>query len=203
MLDERGAGSIHHLEHQVESVGAPVVGIRYIEVPIPVGVELSEEGEIGTSIILGLEIAQVAEVAAVHREDVVELLEVLGAYAPRPPLECDPVPRRDLGGTGVGRLSVMPRARTRRVDVDPFGEALLLQTVCQDSFSERRTADVAQADEKNGNVVFRGHGPEAPAPRSFGIPVPTTTFDISLLVEGFRWHDPDHAYARCPVVGAP
>jgi hypothetical protein len=30
--------------------------------------------------------------------------------------------------------------------------------VCQDPFTERRTADVAKAYEKNRNVVFRGHG---------------------------------------------
>ena len=26
---------------------------------------------------------------------------------------------------------------------------------------------------------------------------------MTLQVEGLRWHDPDHANARCPVVGAP
>jgi len=26
---------------------------------------------------------------------------------------------------------------------------------------------------------------------------------MTLHVEGLRWHDPDHAFARCPVVGAP
>ena len=26
---------------------------------------------------------------------------------------------------------------------------------------------------------------------------------MTLQVEGLRWHDPDHAYARCPVVGVP
>jgi len=33
--------------------------------------------------------------------------------------------------------------------------------------------------------------------------VPTTMWGMILHVEGLRWHDPDHAYARCPVVGAP
>ena len=129
VLDERSAGSIYHLEHQIESVGAPVVRIRYIEVPILTGVELSEEGEHGASITLGLEITEIPEVAAVHREDVVELLEVLSAHEPRLPSECDPVLHRDVGGAWVGRLSLVPRACARGVDADPVREALLLQTV--------------------------------------------------------------------------
>ena len=32
---------------------------------------------------------------------------------------------------------------------------------------------------------------------------PATMWRMILHVEGLRWHDPDHAYARCPVVGAP
>ncbi len=57
VLDERSAGSIYHLEHQIESVGAPVVGIRHIEVPVLLGVEFSEEGEQGASLPLGLQVA--------------------------------------------------------------------------------------------------------------------------------------------------
>ncbi len=33
--------------------------------------------------------------------------------------------------------------------------------------------------------------------------VPTNMRGMTLHVEGLRWHDPDHACARCPVVGAP
>ena len=158
MFDESGTGPIDHFEHQIESVRAPVVGIRYIEVPILAGIELSEEGEHGVSITLGLEMAEVPEVAAVHRKDVVELVEVLGPYEPRPPPDCNPVAHGDLRGAWIGGVSLVPRPRARRVHADPARETLLLQTVRQNSFSERRTADVAQAYEKNGNVVFRGHG---------------------------------------------
>ncbi len=149
VLDERSAGSIYHLEHQIESVGAPVVRIRYIEVPILMGVELSEEGEHGASITLGLEITEIPEVAAVHREDVVELLEVDWPYAARPSPECDPVPRRDVAGAWVWWLSFVPGAGAGRVDADAVRKSLLFQTVCQDPFSERRAADVAQAYEEN------------------------------------------------------
>jgi len=149
VLDERGAGPIDHLEHQIESVGASVIGIRHLEVPILLGVERSEKGWCGPSVTLGLEITEVPEVASIHREDVVELVEVLGPHEPSPPLKHDPVPHRDVGGARVGRVSFVPRARARRVDTDPVGEAFLLQTVRQDPFSERRTADVAQAYEKN------------------------------------------------------
>ena len=121
------------------------------------GVERSEEGERGASITLGLEITEVPEVAAIHREDVVELLEVLRPHEPRMPPERDPVLHRDVDGARVGRLPLVPGACARRVHADPVGETLLVQTVRQNPFSERRTADVAQAYEKNRDVVFRGH----------------------------------------------
>ncbi len=148
VLDERGAGPIDHLEHQIESVGAPVVWVGYIEVPILIGVERSEEGEHGASITLGLEITEVTEIAAIHRKDVVEFIEVFGPHEPRTPPERDPVPHGDVGGARVGLLSLVPGACAGRVDADPVREPLLFQTVCQDPFSERRTADVAQAYKK-------------------------------------------------------
>ncbi len=157
MLYEGGAGPIDHVEHQIESVGPPVIGIRYIEVPVLTGVEISEEGEYGVSFTLGLEVAKILEVAAVHRENVVELVKVLDGDAARSALERDPVPHGDLNGARVGRLALVPRPGARRVHAYPVREALLLQTVRQNPFSERRTADVAQAYEENGNVVFRGH----------------------------------------------
>ena len=33
--------------------------------------------------------------------------------------------------------------------------------------------------------------------------MPSTIWGMTVHVEGLRWHDPDHAYARCPVVEAP
>ncbi len=33
--------------------------------------------------------------------------------------------------------------------------------------------------------------------------MPTNMNGMTLHAEGLRWHGPDHAYARCPVVGAP
>ena len=157
MLHECSASPVDHVEHQIESVGSPVIGIRHIEVSVLTGVEISEEGEHGTSITLGLEIVKILEVGAVHRENVVEFLKVPDGDAPRSALERDPVPHGDLNGARVGRLSLVPRPRARRVHAYPVREALLLQTMRQDPFSERRTADVAQAYEKNRNVVFRGH----------------------------------------------
>ena len=112
MLDEIGAGPIDHFKHQIESVGTPVVGIRYIEVSIRMRVELSEEGEESASVRLGLQVAKVSEIATIHGEDIVELVEVFGAYAPRSPPERDPVPHRDVGGAWVGRLSLVPRPRS-------------------------------------------------------------------------------------------
>ncbi len=149
VFDDGGAGTIYHREHQIEYIGATVIWIRYVEVAVLTGVELSEEFEHGVSITLRLQIAKVPKIAAIHRKDVVEIVEVFDAHAPGVPPECNPVSHRDVGGARVGRVSFVPRARARRVDTDPVGEALLLQTVRQDPFSERRTADVAQAYEKN------------------------------------------------------
>ncbi len=56
MLDERRAGPIDHFEHQIEAVGTPIVGIRHIQVLIPMGVELPEKGEESAPVPLGLQI---------------------------------------------------------------------------------------------------------------------------------------------------
>ncbi len=157
MLDEGGAGPIDHVEHPIESVGAPVVGIRHIELAILMGVELSEEGEQGASLLLGLKVAQVLEIGAIHREYVVELVEVLDAHTASPPSECNSVAYGDLSGAWVGGLSQVPRPRACRVHADPVREVLFFQTMRQDALSQRRTADVAQAYEKNGDVGFGGH----------------------------------------------
>ncbi len=133
MLDERCAGPIDHLEHQIESVGATVVGIGYIEVAVLMGVERSEERERSASTTLGLG-TQIPEIAAVHREDVVEFLEVDWPYAAGPSPECDPVPRRDVAGAWVWWLSFVPGACAGRVDADAVGKPLLFQTVCQGPF---------------------------------------------------------------------
>lgn len=157
MLDEGGAGPIDHVEHQIETVGAPVIGIRYIEVPILFGVELSEKAEQGASLRLGFQVAKVLKIGAIHREDVVELVEILDAHEARPPAEGDPVVHGDFRGAGVGGLSPVPRPRACRVHPDSVRETLIPQTVCQNAFSERRAADVTQAYEKNGDVVFARH----------------------------------------------
>ena len=34
-------------------------------------------------------------------------------------------------------------------------------------------------------------------------PVPTSMYDMTLHVEGLRWHGPDHAARGAPVVGVP
>ena len=158
MLDEGGAGPVDDLEHQIESLRTPVVGVRYVEVPVLLRIEVPEEGEHGVSTPFALQVTKVAEVTSIHREDVVELVEVLGPHTPRASSEWDPVPARNFGGSGIGRLSFVPCPCARRVDSDPVRQILFCQAVCQDPFSERRTADVAQAYEKNGDILFRSHG---------------------------------------------
>ena len=165
MLDEGGAGPVNHLEHQIESVRAPVVRVRYIEVPIRARVEFPEQGEYGVSPTFALQVTKVAQVTSIHREDVVELEEVFGPDAPRASSEWDPVPPRNVGGPRIGRLSFVPRPSASRVDPDPIRQIFFFQSVRQDPFSERRTTDVAQAYEKNGDVVFRGHGRQFSAGR--------------------------------------
>jgi hypothetical protein len=157
VVDEGSAAPIDHLEHQIESVRAAVIGIGHIEVPVLLGVEVSEEGE-HVFVPVRLELAKIAEIGSIHREDVVELLEVLGPDPPRPPGECDPVPPSDFCRARIWGFAFVPGPCARRVDPDPIGQACLFQTVRQNAFSERRTADVAKADEKNGGVVFRCHG---------------------------------------------
>jgi len=142
MFDESGARAIDHIEHQVESVGTAVVRIGDIEVVIRCWIELSEKDKRVTSGPFRVQLAQISKVASIHREDVVELGKIFGLYPPSPSAERDPVPLSDFGGAGVGRLSHMPGASTRRVDPHAVGEIGLLQAVRKNSLAEGRTTDV-------------------------------------------------------------
>ena len=101
--------------------------------------------------------AEVSKIATIHGEDIVELVEVLCAYTPGSPAQWDPVPHRDLRGARVGGLSHVPRPRSCRIHTAPVRKIGPGQMVCQDPFSQRRTADVAQAYEKDRDVVSGGH----------------------------------------------
>jgi hypothetical protein len=126
VLDEGRAGPIDHVEHEIESIRTSVIGIRYIEVAVLMGVELPEEGDQCACLPLRLQMAKVMKIGAIHREDVVELVEVLETHTASETPECNPVACGDLQRARVGGFALVPRPSTCGVHADPVREIFFL-----------------------------------------------------------------------------
>jgi hypothetical protein len=61
----------------------------------------------------------------------------------------DAVGRGHRDGAAIGRLTGVPRTRARRVDLEDVLDAPSLDESTEDPFGQRRTADVAKANEED------------------------------------------------------
>ena len=92
--------------------------------------------------------ANVREVLRVHREDLVEAIEVGGAEVSRPLRgQVNAPATRDRLRDRVRRLSDVPSPRARRRDLDAVREAGSRDERAEDALCDRRATDVAQTDE--------------------------------------------------------
>src|SRR4029450_10189362 len=100
---------------------------------------------------------QLGEDAGVHREDVVEAREVL----PREPLgdavEGDAPLRRGGARTRVGGLAGVPVAGAAALDGDAILELRVADHLAEDALGGGGAADVAEADETDGDRAGRTH----------------------------------------------
>ena len=110
---------------------------------------------------------QVAQVGAVHREDQVELLEVLRADLARRAAQLDAAPRGSGRRPAIRRAADVPGARPGRVEHDPVLHPGLAHDVSHHTLGGRRAADVPQADEQEPN---RGAPGSPGRPESSGNP---------------------------------
>ncbi len=94
---------------------------------------------------------QAGEIVAVHRDDMVEAIEILGPNLACPQMvDGDAVARRHRPRPPVGRLAGMPVAGAGGIGLDLEAEPLRLGT--KRRFGERRAADIAQADEQHAGL---------------------------------------------------
>lgn len=88
-------------------------------------------------------------IIAVHRDDVIESLEVLGLYASRTNIgQRIASASRGRSSTTVGGLVNVIGVRAGRVDIEMLGKTRLVHQVPKHAFRGRRTADIAHAHEK-------------------------------------------------------
>lgn len=101
----------------------------------------------------------------VHRDHDVEALHVFRRQLSSSSREFDSVLAGDHAGSGVGWLAHVPGSGAGRVDVEALGESGLSDEMMEDPLGERRSADVAEADEENrrakGVGIVRVHRPSA------------------------------------------
>ncbi|CAN5613729.1 hypothetical protein BH11ARM2_BH11ARM2_21820 [soil metagenome] len=101
----------------------------------------------------------IAQIHAVHHDDEVETVEVLGFELATDHVHPASVGEADLAGTEIGVMTDMPASGARRVDLHV--EPPFLRDASEDALGERASADVSQTDEKDAGrhsiiVGFRG-----------------------------------------------
>src|SRR5204863_1313772 len=106
-------------EHLLEAARSAIVGVGDVEVGgVAGGVELAQEVDLVARLLAGGEPAQDGHVFAIHRDQQVELFEVLLADRPCGSVERDATLPRRRGRARVGRAAYMPASRAARVDLD-------------------------------------------------------------------------------------
>ena len=138
-----------------EAIAAAEIGIGHLG--RPVGGEIQEQVDAVLE-ALGRHRPEVLDIGAVHAEDQVEAAEVGRDDAAR--LlggDVDAVAGSDGDRARIGCRAEMPAARSGRVDQVGACRAAFGNDGAKHALGQRRTADVAEADEKNAAVGLCGH----------------------------------------------
>lgn len=155
LIEKSLTGASDHLVDLFETPVAAVVGVGDILWFFEGGVVGSYEGELG---FWCAEFDQVAFVACVHRDDVLESfdvdrgVELAGALIG----EVDVEEGCGLDGAGVWGVAYMPITGAAGVDEELVGEVVLIDEVLEDAVGEGGAADVSEADEEDGGLVRHG-----------------------------------------------
>lgn len=134
----------------LEAVGSTVIGIRDLDVPWKQGNPVLQRSRTAA--------AEFAQMAGVHGDEQVEAFEIIGAKRARPLVAELIAPFSGVVlGALIGGFARMPALNAGRVDPDPVGDAERLQLVAEDTLGGGGPADVAGADEQDGELGG-GHG---------------------------------------------
>ncbi|EGL66226.1 protein tyrosine phosphatase [Agrobacterium sp. ATCC 31749] len=104
-------------------------------------------------VLFGAQLKQVRQIVFVHGEDEVEGLEISPRHLSCPLSgNIDAVSPRHGDRSRIGCVARMPAAGAGGINGDPVGHAFTIGEVSQNPFGKRRAADIAHADEKNGDM---------------------------------------------------
>ena len=152
ICEETLACRIDQVEHPLEAVGTAVVRIRHLA-RAGVGRERHQQRDLGAR-ARGADALQVHEVVLIHREDVVEAVEVRALHlAAAQVLHPQPALLAVRDGAAVGRGIDVVVGGAGGVDLDAVVEPRRVHLVAQHGLGGGGTADVAEADHQDANLV--------------------------------------------------
>src|SRR3954451_9335649 len=193
---ESTARGLDLMEHRLEALRAAVVGVGDVEVGCAGRgrVELAQQPRLRRRLRRGRDRADAMQVLAIHREQQVEVLEVLHAQLARRAVQLDPAPASGLGGAPVRRVADVPAAGARAVDDDLVLQAGLADERAHHALRGRRAADVAHADEQQARQFNRS--------TIIAIPIPPATHMVSSPYVSSRASSPFSSVVmiRAPVI---
>jgi len=150
-------GRLKHVEYALEPALTAVVGIRHLT-HWKIGRKVEEELELPLQPI-GTELGQTLVVILIHRQDIVEAMEVLSECAPRAQIaDVDPALASRLARPPIRRLAQMIGMRPSRIDLDEMRQTGIHHQFPEYAMGGRRTADIAHANEENLDLRFVTHG---------------------------------------------
>jgi hypothetical protein len=140
----------------VDAREAVVVVERIGHVQIAAGrrIEAAQQVQLGEVLRGDRELLEVTVVLAVHRQHVVELVEVLDHELPRAAGELDPVAHGLGAAAGIGALADVISAGARAVDCNVLPQPRLVDQVLHHAFRRGRAADVAETHEAQLDLGF-------------------------------------------------
>src|SRR6185437_11120686 len=152
---------LHHVEHPLEALDAAVVRVRHV-LALPAGARVQEEADARLR-TRGRDRAQDAQVPAVHREDVVVLVEVALAHLRGAQRRKVVAALRGMAhGSGIGRFTDVVVVGCGGGDTDAIGEATLLDPFAQHTLGGRGAADVPGAHDEDRDRLQRALRHESP-----------------------------------------
>ena len=140
-LQQPPARPLDDPETLLEPASAPVIGVGDILVAAGLGIELAQEVQTGGAVRGPPQRRQMCEIAAVHRDHVVEVAHVARAYPAGMSRQLDSMSAADRQGTRIGALAHMPGSGSGGIDAHV--DIGLVREMDEDAFRQGRPADVA------------------------------------------------------------
>ncbi len=151
-IKQRIARGIDELEDLLKPFITAVVGIGHLYGPG--GLVMREQER-----YLGCRRAarqEMITIVSIHADDVVELVKVLLRHLAGPADKRDAIALSGLPHAMIRQFASMPPAGAGRVDTETVRDAALVHLMKKEPLGQRTAADIAHADEQNGDALRHG-----------------------------------------------